>query len=151
MLPTIAVPSRALKTFLNRVGLVLTKPQRRHLEEVVEGLLMTEGRKTLAAVTRQLVTERDVYAVADFFRASPWTADTVRTPLRAHLMAEVNARAATAPPARRAVVVSLDDSTCHKPRGSRHFEPVDWCSFSMKRDPGFSPKSRSCRLRHHEG
>jgi hypothetical protein len=142
MLPTIVFPSRALKTFVNSLGLGLTKPQRRHLEEVVEGLLMTDGRKTLAAVTRQLVTERDIYAVADFFRASPWTADTLRGALRARMLADLCAQAATLPAARRIVVVSLDDSTCHKPRSSRHFEPVDWHGDYTEHTAGIGPQGQ---------
>lgn len=108
MLPTICFTSGALKTFLDDLGLTLTKPQRRHLEEVSEGLLMTEGSKTLSRLTRQLVEERDVYAVADFFRTSPWTVENLREPLLEQLMAEVRARVAALPAPQRVVVISLD-------------------------------------------
>jgi SRSO17 transposase len=86
MLPTIVFPSAALKTFLDLLRLPFTKPQRRHLEEVMEGLLMTDGRKTLARISRQLVEPRDIYAVADFFRKSPWAAEVLRPPVRAYVL-----------------------------------------------------------------
>lgn len=141
MLPTIVFPSRALKTFLNGLDLMLTRPQRRPLDEVVKGLLATDGRKTLATLTRQLVPERDIYAVADFFRESPWTAD-VLTPLRDHLMAALSTRLATVPAARRVVIVRVDDSTCHKPRSSRHFEPVDWHGDYTEHTAGVGPQGQ---------
>jgi hypothetical protein len=37
------------------------------------GLIVGEGRKTLSALYRQWVDAPDVSAVADFFRASPWS------------------------------------------------------------------------------
>lgn len=142
MLPTVCFTSDALKTFLDDLGLSLTNPQRRHLEEVSEGLLMTEGRKTLCRLTRQLVEERDVYAVADFFRASPWTVEDLREPLLAQLMAEVRARVAALPAPQRVVVISLDDTTCHKPRSSRHFEPVDWHGDYTEHTAGVGPQGQ---------
>jgi len=126
MLPTILFTSPALKSFLEGLTLPLHRPQRRHLEEVVEGLLVTEGRKTLTTLTRQLVEPRDVYAVADFFRQSPWDVSSLRIPLLHHLMAMICALAATLPPSRRLLTISIDDSIAHKPRSSKHFEPVDW-------------------------
>jgi hypothetical protein len=89
-----------------------------------------------------LVTARDIYAVADFFRESPWTADALRTPLRAHLMAALSARIATVPAGRRVVIVSVDDSTCHKPRSSRHFEPVDWHGDYTEHTAGVGPQGK---------
>jgi hypothetical protein len=142
MLPTIVFPTRTLNTFLAALGLSLTKPQAQHLREVVEGLLMLDGRKTLAAITRQLVAERDIFAVADFFRASPWTVDALRRPVRAALLADLCAHVGTLPADRRIVVVSLDDSTCHKPRGSRHFAPVDWHADYTEHTAGVGPNGQ---------
>lgn len=142
MLPTICFTSDALNTFLDDLDLALTKPQRRHLEEVSEGLLMTDGRKTLTAVTRQLVEQRDIYAVADFFRQSPWPVDALRTPLQEHLLAAARTQVATLPAAQRVVVLSLDDSTCHKPRSSQHFEPVDWHGDYTEHTAGVGPQGK---------
>lgn len=142
MLPTIVFPSVEVKTFLDNLDLSLTKPQRRHLEEVMEGLLVTDGRKTLTALTRQLVEERDIYAVADFFRQSPWTVDALRTPLQAHLLGEVWARAAALLPSQRSIVICLDDSTCHKPPSSQHFEPVDWHGDYTEHTAGVGPQGK---------
>ncbi|MDR7434566.1 MAG: transposase [Armatimonadota bacterium] len=126
MLPTILFTSPTMKSFLEELKLPLNRPQRRHLEEVVEGLLVTEGRKTLTALTRQLVEPRDIYAVADFFRQSPWDAELLRVPLLHHQMAMICALLATLPPSRRFLIISIDEYIAHKPRSSKHFEPVDW-------------------------
>lgn len=142
MVPTICFTSDTLKTFLDDMGLSLTKPQRRHLEEVSEGLLMTEGRKTLCRLTRQLVEERDVYAVADFFRESPWTVEDLRAPLLGDLMVDVRACVGALPASRRVVVIGLDHSLNHKPRSSRHFEPVDWHGDCTEHTAGVGPRGQ---------
>lgn len=142
MLPTICFVSDPLKSFLDDLDLSFTKPQQRHLEEVIEGLLMTEGRKTLAAITRNLVEDRDIFAVADFFRASPWTVEDLRRPLLEHQMAEVRAKAAALPPSQRIIIVGFDDSICHKPRSSKHFEPVDWHGDFVEHTAGVGPQGQ---------
>jgi hypothetical protein len=103
---------------------------------------MTDGRKTLARITRQLVEPRDIYAVADVFRQSPWTAEVLRPPVRAYVLAEVGARLATVPPERRCITISLDDTTCHTPRSSRGFEPVDWHGDSTDHTAGVGPQGQ---------
>ncbi len=62
-------------------------------------------------ITRQLVERRDIYAVADFFRQSPWTVEDLRAPLVEHLMAEVRARVAALPVPERVIVLAITSST----------------------------------------
>ncbi len=55
MLTRIVHPSPALVTFCERLGLPLTEPQKRHLINLADGILVTEGKKTLANIQRQFV------------------------------------------------------------------------------------------------
>ncbi len=48
MLTRIVHPSPALVTFCEMLGLPLTEPQKQHLINLADGILVTEGKKTLA-------------------------------------------------------------------------------------------------------
>jgi hypothetical protein len=50
--------------------LSLSQPQRRHILNVADALLVCESRKTLAALQRQLVEAVDPSNLADSFRIS---------------------------------------------------------------------------------
>src|SRR5256885_9078349 len=78
MLTHIVRPSPALDTFLRPLVGSLSLPQRQHLLEMVDALLVTEDRKTLAALQRQFLDTTDVANWADFLRISPWSADLLR-------------------------------------------------------------------------
>ncbi len=82
MLTRIVRPSPALQAFLQPVSAHLSQPQRQHLLELVDGLLVCEDLKTLAALQRQFLEATDPSNWADFLRVSPWSADLVRDTLR---------------------------------------------------------------------
>src|SRR6266704_72197 len=82
MLTRIVRPSPALDTFLQPLLGHLTLPQRQHLLEMTDALLVTEDRKTLAALQRQFLDTTDPANWADFLRISPWSADGLRDRLR---------------------------------------------------------------------
>src|SRR5688572_19936502 len=86
MLTHIVHPSQRLCTFLDQLGLTLSQPQRRHLVNLVDALLVCESRKTLAALHRQFVEAPDVSNMADCLRISAWTAQDLRQPLGAFLL-----------------------------------------------------------------
>ena len=71
MLTRIVRPSPALDTFLQPLIGHLTLPQRQHLLEMTDALLVTEDRKTLAALQRQFLDTSDPANWADFLRISP--------------------------------------------------------------------------------
>ncbi len=74
--------SAQLCTFLDQLGLDLHQPQRRHILNLADALLVCEDCKTLAALRRQFVTAPDASNMADFLRISPWRATDVRAALR---------------------------------------------------------------------
>lgn len=125
MLTRILHNSESLCTFIDQLGLHLSQPQRRHIINVADALLVCESRKTLAALQRQFVEAVDPSNIADCFRISPWTADDLRRPLGRFLVRWA-VEPAEAAGAAKVIHVSLDDSIAAKHQDTRHIEPVDW-------------------------
>ena len=125
MLTRIVQPSPALESFLDSLHLPLSQPQRDHLLHLVDGSLVCEERKTLAALQRQFLDSTDPSNWADFLRISPWFAEDVRCAIRRHqvawLVAEVQRRSVP-----KVLYVNLDDSLGKKDKRTSPLEPVDW-------------------------
>jgi len=83
MLTRILHNSDELCTFLEQLDVELGRPQRRHILNMADALLVCEGKKHLTKLQRQLVKAPDASNMADFLRISPWQANDVRTALRA--------------------------------------------------------------------
>lgn len=125
MLTRILHPSNKLCTFLEQLDIELSQPQRRHMLNMADALLVCEEEKTLAALQRQFVEAPDASNMADFLRISPWQAEEVRAALRAHqvswLLAEAERLGAP-----KVIYINIDDSLGEKGKDTRHLEPVDW-------------------------
>src|SRR5581483_8856885 len=74
--------SPQLCAFLEQVPVELSKPQRQHLLDLADALLVCPNSKTLAALQRQFLDSTDPSNWADFLRDSPWSADRLRDALR---------------------------------------------------------------------
>jgi len=135
MLTRILHNSPQLCTFLDQLALALSHPQRRHLLNLADALLVCEDEKTLAALQRQFVEAPDASNMADFLRISPWQAEGVRAALRAHQVAWLLAEAARRG-ADKIIYVNLDDSLGEKDKATRHLEPVDWHYDHTESAPG---------------
>jgi DDE superfamily endonuclease len=124
MLTRIVQPSPALETFLDSLRVPLSRPQRDHLLELADGVLVRDESKTLAALQRQFLDSTDPSNWADFLRISPWRADEIRTALRRHqvewLAAEAQRRGLP-----DVLYVNLDDSLGKKDKQTSRLEPVD--------------------------
>lgn len=125
MLTKILHNSPDLCTFIDLLALTLSQPQRRHVLNLADALLVCDADKTLAALQRQFVECVDASNMADTLRIAPWTAADLRLPVGQVLIREalVQARAAGT---LHAIYVSLDDSISRKHKHTRHIEPVDW-------------------------
>src|SRR5215471_18704407 len=125
MLTRIVRPSPALHTFVQPLTAHLSQPQRQHLLELTDALLVCEDRKTLAALQRQFLEATDPSNWADFLRLSPWSADLVRDALRrrhlAWLLDEAQCRGLP-----KVLFLNLDDSLGKKDKQTCRLEPVDW-------------------------
>ena len=125
MLTRILHNSEELCTFINQLNLQLSQPQRRHVVNMADALLVCEDRKTLAALQRQFVEAPDVSNMADFLRISPWSAEEMRSALRRSQVAwliEQGQRLGVA----KEITINIDDSLGEKHKDTRHLEPVDW-------------------------
>jgi hypothetical protein len=125
MLTRIVHNSEKLCTFVEQLGLDLSQPQRRHLRNITDALLVCEDEKTLAALQRQFVEAPDASNMADFLRISPWEAGAVRAALRQHQVAWVLA-AAERSGAPKVLYINIDDSLGEKDKATKHLEPVTW-------------------------
>jgi hypothetical protein len=139
MLTRIVHNSERLCTFVEQLDVKLSQPQRRHILNLADALLVCEDKKTLAALQRQFVEAPDASNMADFLRISPWRAEQVRARLRAYQVAWLIAEAErTGAP--KVLYINIDDSLGEKDKGTRHLEPVDWFfdhSESIKTKPRF--------------
>jgi hypothetical protein len=146
MLTRIVHNSAKLCTFIDQLDLNLSKPQRQHILNLADGLLVCEDEKTLAALQRQFIEAPDASNWADFLRLSPWQADEVRNALR---MQQVHWAIGQAERlgGSKVLYINIDDSLGEKDKATRHLEPVDWFhdhSESTKSKPVF--KNAFCYL-----
>jgi hypothetical protein len=146
MLTRIVHNSTKLCTFIDQLDLNLSKPQRQHILNLADALLVCEDEKTLAALQRQFLEAPDASNLADFLRISPWKAEDVRSALRIQQVqwAIAQAESLGLP---KIMYLNLDDSLGEKDRATRHLEPVDWFhdhSESTKSKPVF--KNAFCYL-----
>ncbi|MDQ5853980.1 MAG: transposase [Chloroflexota bacterium] len=125
MLTHILHNSEQLCAFIDQLDLGLSQPQRRHILNLADALLVCEARKTLAALRRQFVTAPDVSNMADCLRISPWTAANLRQAVGAWMVrwAIQQADQTDAP---KVIYINLDDSIAAKHKHTRHIEGVDW-------------------------
>ena len=146
MLTRIVHNSQELCTFLDQLSIELSKPQRRHILNMADALLVCEDKKTLAALQRQFIEAPDASNMAHFLRISPWRAAEVRVALRAKQVAWAIAQAEVNG-ASKIIYINIDDSLGEKDKHTRHLEPVDWfCdhSQSTKKRPRY--KNGFCYL-----
>ncbi|RPH73276.1 transposase [bacterium] len=125
MLTRIVHNSDQLCTFFDLLDLNVSKPQRQHLLNLADALLVCEDEKTLAALQRQFIQAPDASNMADFLRISPWKVADVRRTLRG---SQVNWAIAQAERLGlpKVLYINIDDSLGEKDRDTRHLEPVDW-------------------------
>ncbi|MCC7161446.1 MAG: transposase [Anaerolineae bacterium] len=125
MLTRILHNSPAVCTFLEQLDLSLSRPQLQHVLNLVDGLLVCDSTKTLAALQRQFVECVDASNMADTLRIAPWRANDLRQPVGAFLLREALAQA-RAVGKLAYIAVSLDDSISAKHKNTRHLAGVDW-------------------------
>jgi hypothetical protein len=146
MLTRIVHNSPHLDAFLDQLQLTLSQPQRQHMLNLADALLVCEDDKTLAALQRQFLDAPDASNMADFLRISPWQAADVRAALRSNQVhwALKQAERLGLP---KVITINIDDSLGEKDKATRHLEPVDFFhdhSESTKTKPIF--KNAFCYL-----
>lgn len=124
MLKTIVQQSQALVAFISALNIALYQPQKRHLIQVLDALLVSQGRKTLSDLYRLWLGKLDPKAAADFFRESPWKADAISAP-RKRFMVKKFLELARQLGIELVILIGVDDSLGKKGKATRHLQAVD--------------------------
>jgi hypothetical protein len=135
MLKTIIANSPELVAFIAGLQLSLSKPQLRHVLNVVDSLIVGEGHKTLSALSRLFVRRVNPKNMADTFRESPWQAEDIRQPLKRFLIRTVFEMSKVTR-LKHIVYLSIDDSMAVKHKDTRHLEGIDWYHDHTASRPG---------------
>lgn len=125
MLKTIVQQSPSVTAFISALEIALYKPQIRHLTQLVDALLVGDGRKTLSDLYRLLVSAPDPKTAADFFRESPWEVEAVSRPRKQYMLKrlwEIAQQTEKEP----VILVGVDDSLGKKGKATQHLEAVDY-------------------------
>ena len=124
MLTWIVAHSDALCNFLTPLLIGFSPAQLRHALNCVEALLVCASKhKTLSALTRLLrLPHADEFALADFFRASPWESTPIQKALTLFLLqivCKIQQRTGW-----RLLFLRIDDGLCPKDVATRALEAV---------------------------
>jgi len=125
MIRRIVTNSVDLVKFVFALGLTLSRPQKQHVLNLVDAFLVSDERKTIANLNRQLVEAKDDSSVAHTFRDSPWQAADIRSKVLVFLVRTAVELARTLGLA-KVICLSIDDSLCVKDAATRHLEGVAW-------------------------
>ncbi len=112
-------------SFFNELDIDLTLPQRQHMLNMADALLVCEDTKTLVALQRQFVQAPDASNMAVFSRISPQQAHDARDALRHDQVGRLLAEAKRTD-ASQVIYINIDDSLGEKDKATRHFQVVDW-------------------------
>ena len=116
--------SSAIVTFVGLLGLLLSAPQRQHVERLADLLVVAPRRKTLAQLAALELLGVDPSNLADFFRISPWHPDDLRLPLLRFILAYLTERNGGDPTC--PLYLTIDDSLTAKDKGTCRLQSVDW-------------------------
>lgn len=96
-----------------------------HALNFMEGSIMHDAPETLSAINRSLLEPLHPSSMADFFTYSSWDNNELRRDYQRALIrwvVEDKQKNFLKP----LIVISIDDSLSKKPKGSKHFDLVDW-------------------------
>lgn len=125
MIRRIVTNSVELVKFVFALGLSVSRPQRQHVLNLADAILVSDERKTIANLNRQLVEAKDDSSVAHTFRDSPWQANDLRGRILVFLIRTALQLARTLG-LEKIITLSIDDSLCVKDAATTHLEGVDW-------------------------
>ena len=135
MLSRIVHNSPQLCSFLDSLIENLSQPQRQHLRDLCDAILVCEGEHTIARLQRQFVETTDASNWADFLRISPWDANGVRARLLPSQIEWACEQAEKSGQAKE-VYLNIDDSLGEKDRATWRLEAVDFHHDHTESTPG---------------
>jgi hypothetical protein len=123
--------------FIGLLQLKLSRPQRRHVQRIVDAVIVSDApHKTLSALYALYVEAPDATNAADCLRISPWKARDIQEPLSDFVLRDLLAYAEAH--GEQIIYVSIDDSLAEKDDATRHLEPVDYHHNHNQSRPGHS-------------
>jgi hypothetical protein len=125
MLKTIVQPSQSLVAFISGLQLALYQSQKRHLLQLLDALLVCNGRKTLSGLYRLWVGKLDPKTAADFFRESPWKVEDISGPRKRWMLKQM-LEIARQLGIELVILIGVDDSLGKKGKATRHLQAVDF-------------------------
>lgn len=125
MLTAIVQHSEELVAFITALNIVLYQPQIRHLLQMVDALLTSNGTKTISGLYRLLKGQPDPKSGADFLRESPWEPQDIGSP-RKRFMVTRFLELASALKVSFEIFVGIDDSLGKKGKATKHLDVVDY-------------------------
>lgn len=125
MLRRIVTNSVELVKFIFALGLNLSRPQKQHVLNLADALLVSDERKTIANLNRQLVEAKDDSSVHHTFRDSPWQAAELRAKVLIFLM-RTAIQLARSLGLDKVICLSIDDALCEKDQATTQLETVDF-------------------------
>ncbi|GAB4423685.1 MAG: hypothetical protein Fur0044_21680 [Anaerolineae bacterium] len=123
MLRRIVTNSVELVKFIFALGLTLSRPQKQHLLNLADALVVSEERKTIANLNRQLVEAKDDSSVHHTMRDSPWQAQDVRAKVLV-LLVRTAIQQARGLGLAKIICLSIDDALCEKDKATSQLEAV---------------------------
>lgn len=124
MLRRIVTNSVELVKFVFALRLSLSRPQQQHVLNLADAILVSEERKTIANLNRQLVEAKDDSSVQHTMRDSPWQAHDVRYKVLVFLV-RMAIQLARSLGLAKIICLSIDDALCEKDKATTRLQAVD--------------------------
>jgi len=124
MLTAIVQHPEELVAFITALNIVLYQAQIRHLVQMVDALLVSNGTKTISGLYRLLKGQPDPKNGADFLRESPWEPEDVSSP-RKRWMVNKFLELASKMNIAFEIFIAVDDSLGKKGKATKHLDAVD--------------------------
>lgn len=127
----IVTNSVELVKFVFRLGLRLSRPQTQHVLNMADAILVSDERKTMANLNRQLVEAKDDSSKVHRFRASPWSANDLLSKLLVFLVRTAIGLACMLG-LEKIICLSIDNSLCVKDAATTCYRPGPATSTAWK-------------------
>ena len=92
----------------------------------MHGIILSEGRKTIAQIREHSGKGRDLSCMTRFLKESPWCANRVQRRRMDHLMATIRRARKKAGDDRPVIFLIIDDSGCRKDTSTKRMESLDF-------------------------
>jgi len=125
MLTAIVQHSEELIAYITGLNLGFYQPQFRHLLQMVDAILTSNGTKTISGLYRLLKGQPDPKNGADFLRESPWEPEDIGSG-RKRWMVNKFLELASKMSIAFEILISIDDSLGKKGKATKHLDAVDY-------------------------